>query len=107
MRKTTKCNKCQAENLIWIQSKKGNWYLSDPDYISFGLDGHKLINFAHKCIIKSDLPKSYKEVQIKEVKEQIDNLRKVLEGNSEESVKAIVRDLLISRESELKEIEAN
>lgn len=107
MRKTVKCDKCQTENLIWVKSKKGNWFLSDPDFVSFGLDGRKLIPFAHKCTTESDLPKSYKEVQIQDLKSQIQNIRKVLDGDSEESMKAIARDLLNRRESELKEIEAN
>jgi hypothetical protein len=27
------CKRCGQEGLIWRQSKKGNWYLSDPQKI--------------------------------------------------------------------------
>jgi hypothetical protein len=44
------CKRCGHENLIWAQSKKGNWYLSDPKTISTKTYGKYIsIPFAHKC----------------------------------------------------------
>jgi hypothetical protein len=47
---TTTCKRCGRHNLVWAQSKKGNWYLSDPKTISTNTYGnHITIPFAHKC----------------------------------------------------------
>jgi hypothetical protein len=44
------CKRCGQEGLIWRQSKKGNWYLSDPQTISTKTYGSYItIPFAHKC----------------------------------------------------------
>jgi len=45
------CKRCGAENLIWNQSKKGNWYLADPKPVSTK-SAYKfiIIPFAHKCV---------------------------------------------------------
>jgi hypothetical protein len=49
MKKIT-CNKCGQEDLVWRQSKKGNWYLSDPQTISTKSAYKNItIPFAHKC----------------------------------------------------------
>lgn len=47
---TKTCNRCGKQNLVWRQSKKGNWYLSDPQTISTKTYGNYItIPFAHKC----------------------------------------------------------
>lgn len=47
---TKSCNKCGKENLVWCQSKKGNWYLAEPKTISTKTYGNYItIPFAHKC----------------------------------------------------------
>jgi hypothetical protein len=44
------CQRCGQEGLVWRQSKKGNWYLSDPKTISTKTYGNYIvIPFAHKC----------------------------------------------------------
>ena len=44
------CKRCGQEGLSWRQSKKGNWYLSDPATISTKSYGNYItIPFAHKC----------------------------------------------------------
>jgi hypothetical protein len=49
--KTKSCNKCGKEGLVWRQSKKGNWYLSEPASISTKSAYKNItIPFAHKCI---------------------------------------------------------
>jgi hypothetical protein len=46
----TTCKKCGTQNLAWKQSKKGNWYLSDPKTISTNTYGNYItIPFAHRC----------------------------------------------------------
>ena len=48
------CKKCGQEGLSWRQSKKGNWYLSDPKTISTKTYGKYItIPFAHKCKIET------------------------------------------------------
>lgn len=44
------CNKCGKDGLVWRQSKKGNWYLSEPATISTK-SAYKTITipFAHRC----------------------------------------------------------
>jgi hypothetical protein len=50
MAKNVTCKKCGQEGLFWRQSKKGNWYLCEPDYVSTNSAyKNKLIPFAHKC----------------------------------------------------------
>ena len=45
-----KCKKCATENLVWRQSKKGNWYLSEPATISTKSAYKNItIPFAHRC----------------------------------------------------------
>jgi hypothetical protein len=47
---TATCKRCGRHNLVWAQSKKGNWYLSDPKTISPNTYGKYItIPFAHKC----------------------------------------------------------
>jgi hypothetical protein len=44
------CKKCAKENLVWRQSKKGNWYLSEPATISTKSAYKNItIPFAHRC----------------------------------------------------------
>ena len=45
------CKRCGTENLVWRQSKKGNWYLAEPKEISTK-SAYKYITipFAHKCV---------------------------------------------------------
>lgn len=55
--KTTTCKKCGTVGLVWRQSAKGNWYLSDPKTISTNTYGkHIVIPFAHNCekVIKAN-----------------------------------------------------
>jgi hypothetical protein len=48
--KYSRCDKCFKENLVWAQSKKGNWYLSDPKIVTTKTHGKFLtIPFAHRC----------------------------------------------------------
>jgi len=48
--KTTTCKKCGTQNLVWRQSIKGNWYLSDPRTVSTKTYGNNIvIPFAHNC----------------------------------------------------------
>ena len=48
--KSVTCKKCGQEGLYWRQSKKGKWYLSEPDYVSTkSAYKQKLIPFGHKC----------------------------------------------------------
>ena len=50
MAKEIACKKCGKTGLVWRQSKKGNWYLSDPQTISTKTYGNYIIiPFAHKC----------------------------------------------------------
>lgn len=58
--KTTTCKKCGAQNLVWRQSVKGNWYLANPRTITTNTYGNYLtIPFAHKCVVKQiEEPKS-------------------------------------------------
>jgi hypothetical protein len=48
--KTTTCKRCGRHNLVWAQSKKGNWYLSDPKAVSTSYGNYITIPFAHKCV---------------------------------------------------------
>jgi hypothetical protein len=44
------CNRCGQEGLVWRQSKKGKWYLSEPQQISTKTYGQYItIPFAHRC----------------------------------------------------------
>ena len=106
MKKNVTCKRCGQSDLVWAKSKAGNFYLADPDYVEFGEKQHKLIAFAHKCLAKSDLPKSFKEVQIKEKQALIKSIRESLEADIPESDKEIFRSLLNLNESDLKELEA-
>jgi ribosomal protein S27E len=65
MSKSAKCNKCGKENLVWNQSKKGNWYLSDPATISTKLYGSYLtIPFAHKCpVIAEEVESDFNKIE--------------------------------------------
>ncbi len=47
---TTTCKRCGRHNLVWAQSKKGNWYLSDPKAVSTSYGNYITIPFAHKCV---------------------------------------------------------
>lgn len=57
--KSVTCKKCGQEGLSWRQSKKGKWYLSDPQTISTKTYGNYLvIPFAHKCTIEEVEPRN-------------------------------------------------
>jgi hypothetical protein len=44
------CNRCGKQNLVWRQSKKGNWYLADPQTVATKTYGNYItIPYAHKC----------------------------------------------------------
>jgi hypothetical protein len=44
------CKRCATTNLVWRQSKKGNWYLSEPATISTKSAYKNItIPFAHRC----------------------------------------------------------
>jgi hypothetical protein len=48
--KMSRCDRCMQENLVWVQSKKGNWYLADPKTITTNTYGKNItIPFAHRC----------------------------------------------------------
>lgn len=44
------CKKCNKPNCVWVFSKKGKWYLAEPDTISTKSAYKNItIPFAHKC----------------------------------------------------------
>jgi hypothetical protein len=63
MTKYITCKKCGVENLVWVFSAKGNWYLSDPAAVSTTYGGNKTIPFAHKCRVPHPGDFDYREAK--------------------------------------------
>lgn len=59
--KTITCKKCGIENLVWVFSAKGKWYLSEPSAISTTFGGNKTIPFGHKCRVPKPGDYDYRE----------------------------------------------
>ncbi len=104
MNKNVTCKSCGTENLVWVKSKKGNWYLSDPDFVTFGLDGHKMINFAHKCSVKTNYAKSYADVQIQEKEQSIEKLVNVLKLSDSDDNKTLIQNLIDAYTNEINQL---
>jgi len=49
---TTTCNRCGTHNLVWSQSVKGNWYLSNPQRKTTNSGNIIILPLAHKCVTK-------------------------------------------------------
>jgi len=49
---TATCNRCNKHNLVWCQSKKGNWYLADPKTVSTKSGNYITISYGHKCAVE-------------------------------------------------------
>lgn len=47
--KTTTCKKCGTQNLVWRESAKGNWYLSDPRRKTTNSGNIITLPYAHQC----------------------------------------------------------
>lgn len=104
MSKSVTCNKCGQTDLVWAKSKAGNFYLADPDYVQFGERQHKMISFAHKCVIASDRPKSFNDVKIAELQTLISNTEKALLTDMSDELKSLMVDSLARYAQEIDDL---
>lgn len=88
--KTTTCNKCGTQNLVWKKSVKGNWYLSDPRRKTTATGNIITLPYAHDCEGAS----KRNEIRETEEKSELRNIMIALHIGSELSPEQIELNLV-------------
>jgi len=107
MSKSVTCKKCGQADLVWAKSKAGNFYLAEPDYVQFGERQHKMISFAHKCVVVENKPKSYDEVKIAELQSLISKIEKALASDMDDVLKTSLVDSIARYTEEINTLKSN
>lgn len=107
MSKSVACKRCGQTDLVWAKSKAGKFYLASPDYVQFGERQHKLISFAHKCVVVENKPKSYDEVRIVELQSLISKIEKALTSDIDDVLKTSLVDSIARYTEEINTLKSN